>query len=62
MLNFEAIKKIPVADVATGQYHIQLTHKGECATCTCPLPTHKQGDRCRKFAILIRVFVFLKHQ
>jgi hypothetical protein len=26
MLDFEAIKKIPVADVATGQYHLQLSH------------------------------------
>ncbi len=51
MLNFEAIKKIHVTDVATGQYHLQLTHKGEYATCTCPLPTHKQGDRSRSFSI-----------
>jgi len=51
MLIFEAIKKIPVADVATGRYHLQLTHKGEYATCTCPLPTHKQGDRSRSFSI-----------
>ena len=54
MLNFEAIKKIPVADVATGQYHIQLTQKGEYATCTCPLPTHKQGDRSRSFSINLK--------
>ncbi len=51
MLNFEAIKQIPLADVATGRYHLQLTHKGEYATCTCPLPTHKQGDRSRCFSI-----------
>jgi hypothetical protein len=54
MLNFEAIKKIPVADVATGHYHLQLTHKGEYATCTCPLPTHKQGDRSRSFSINLK--------
>jgi DNA primase len=54
MLNFEAIKKIPVADVATGRYHLQLTHKGEYATCTCPLPTHKKGDKARSFSINLK--------
>jgi hypothetical protein len=54
MLNFEAIKQIPVADVATGRYHLQLTRKSEYATCTCPLPTHKQGDRSRSFSINLK--------
>jgi len=54
MLNFEAIKKISVADVATGRYHLQLAHKGDYATCTCPLPTHKQGDRSRCFSINLK--------
>jgi len=54
MLDFEAIKQIPVADVATGQYHLQLAHKGDYATCTCPLPTHKQGDRSRCFSINLK--------
>jgi DNA primase len=54
MLDFEVIKKIPVADVATGQYHLQLAHKGDYATCTCPLPTHKQGDRSRCFSINLK--------
>lgn len=51
MLNFEAIKRIPVADVAFGQYHLQLTHKRDYATCKCPLPTHKEGDKSRCFSI-----------
>src|ERR1700721_2817725 len=51
MLDFEAIKRIPVAGVATGRYHLQLAHKGDYATCICPLPTHKRGDRSRSFSI-----------
>ena len=43
MLDFEAIKQIPVADVATGRYHLQLAHKGRCVTCACPLPKHRQS-------------------
>jgi hypothetical protein len=54
MLDFEAIKQIPVADVATGRYHFQIAHKGDYATCRCPLPTHKQGDRSRAFSINIK--------
>ena len=54
MLDFETIKQIPVADVATGRYHLQLAHKGDYATCACPLPTHKQGDRSRSFSINIK--------
>jgi hypothetical protein len=54
MLDFEAIKQISVADVATGRYHLQLAHKGDYATCTCPLPTHKQGDRSRCFSINLK--------
>jgi hypothetical protein len=29
MLDFEAIKRIPVADVATMHYHLHLVYKGE---------------------------------
>ena len=54
MLNFEVIKQIPVADVATQHYHQQLSNKGEYANCACPLPTHKQGDHSRCFSINIK--------
>lgn len=54
MLDFEAIKKIPVADVVTGRYHLQLARKGDYANCACPLPTHKEGDRSRPFSINIK--------
>jgi hypothetical protein len=54
MLDFEAIKQIPIADVAIGRYHLQLAHKGDYATCACPLPTHKQGDRSRSFSINVK--------
>ena len=54
MLDFEAIKQIPVADVAAVHYHLHLVSKGEYANCACPLPTHKQGDRAKSFSINVR--------
>jgi hypothetical protein len=48
MLDFETIKRIPVADVATVHYHLQLVYKGDYANC----PAHcRRTNRCREFEI-----------
>ena len=54
MLDFEAIKQIPVADVATEHYHLPLVFRGDYANCSCPLPTHKQGDKSKSFSINVK--------
>src|ERR1019366_10708476 len=33
------------------RYHVALKFKGQWATCICPLPTHKAGDKGRNFSV-----------
>ncbi|MGD0796086.1 MAG: CHC2 zinc finger domain-containing protein [Acidobacteriaceae bacterium] len=51
MLDFEAIKRIPIVEVAVGHYHLPLRFRGDYANATCPLPTHRQGDKAKAFSI-----------
>src|ERR1019366_2262100 len=50
MLDFKEIKQIRITDVL-GRYHVALKFKGQWATCICPLPTHKAGDKGRNFSV-----------
>jgi hypothetical protein len=52
MLDFARIKEIKLTDVLA-RYKIPLRFKGEYAVCSCPLPTHKQGDNSKSFSITL---------
>ncbi len=51
MLDFEAIKRIPIVEEAVGHYRLPLRLRGDYANAICPLPTHKEGDRTKSFSI-----------
>jgi DNA primase len=51
MLDFEAIKRIPIVEVAAGHYKLPFRFRGGYANAPCPLPTHKQGDKAKSFSI-----------
>lgn len=51
MLDFSAIKQIPLTQVLAAKYGVALTFSGKYAKAKCPLPTHKQGDRDRNFNV-----------
>jgi hypothetical protein len=50
MLDFKALKEIPLAQVLA-KYGIALTFGGKYAKAKCPLPTHKDGDKDKNFNI-----------
>jgi hypothetical protein len=51
MLDFEAIKRIPIVEAAVGHYRLPLRFRGGYANAICPLPAHKEGDRTKSFSI-----------
>jgi len=53
MLDFEAIKRIKLVEVASVQYQIPLRYRGDYANAPCPLRTHKEGDKGKNFSINI---------
>jgi len=51
-MDFGQVKQIKIVEVLA-RYSIQLKYRGDWANALCPLPTHKPGDKERKFAVNI---------
>ena len=52
-MDFADLKTIKVVEVLGERYKVKLQYRGDYASGLCPLPTHKQGDRDKSFAVHI---------